>query len=125
MFCRCTALQAHGIEAVLCGGSAAAVYAPHKYSSYDADFVLKYDDSLDAVAAALQLLGFRREGRSRIFSHRRTTYTVDFPKGPLEVGGDYVRFVNVLEKDGLRLRIITLTDCVRDRLVHTFITGTT
>jgi hypothetical protein len=36
----CTALDGHSITAVLTGGSAATVYAPDVYTSYDADFVL-------------------------------------------------------------------------------------
>ena len=117
-FAVCTQLEMHTIAAVLCGGSAAAIYAPQRYMSYDADFVLDHDDALDSVEEALRSLGFRREGRSRIFSHTRTTFTLDFPKGPLGVGGDYVRSVGVLEKDGLHLRILTRTDCIRDRLAH-------
>lgn len=90
------ALHAAGMTAVLCGGSAAAFYAPQKYVSYDADFVLDEDDDLDDVARALDAIGFKREGRSRIFSHPATRFTVDFPKGPLGIGSDYVRTVNTV-----------------------------
>ena len=106
------------MPAVLCGGSAAAVYAPQAYLSYDADFVLENDDSLDNVSRALAGLGFTREGRSRIFFHPESSFTVDFPKGPLAVGGEYVRTTSVLERGKLRLRIVSRTDCIRDRLAH-------
>ncbi|HVA29313.1 MAG TPA: hypothetical protein VNF68_14115 [Candidatus Baltobacteraceae bacterium] len=112
------ALESHDMPAVLCGGSAAAIYAPQAYMSADADFVLNHDDSLDDVAVALETIGFRREGRSRIFSHPHTLFTVDFPKGPLAVGGDYVRETSIIERGAMRLRIVTRTDCVRDRLAH-------
>lgn len=35
-----TALEDANLPAVLVGGSAATVYAPEQYTSYDADFVL-------------------------------------------------------------------------------------
>lgn len=113
-----TALEARGMPGVLTGGSAAAVYAPQAYMSYDADFVLENDDPLDEIAIALRPIGFQREGRSRIFSHAKSRFTVDFPKGPLAVGGEYVRETRVLEHGDLRLRILTRVDCIRDRLAH-------
>jgi hypothetical protein len=112
------ALEACGIAGVLTGGSAAAVYAPQSYTSNDADFILDNDEPLDKVSAALEPLGFRRDGRSRIFYHPDSKFTVDFPKGPLSVGGDYVSETNVLLRDDVRLRILTRRDCVRDRLAH-------
>ncbi len=95
------ALNAHGMTAVLTGGSAAAFYAPQTYMSYDADFILSGNEPLREVAAALAPIGFERYGRSRIFTHPKSEFTVDFPKGPLAVGRDY-----------------TPNDCVRDRLAH-------
>ena len=51
------ALSAHDMVAVLTGGSAAALYAPQRYMSYDADFVLEADEPLEAIALALETLG--------------------------------------------------------------------
>lgn len=112
------ALETHGISGVLTGGSAAALYAPLEYMSQDADFVLNNDDSLNDVAAALAPVGFHRDGRSRIFYHDGSRFTVDFPKGPLSVAGDYINETTVLERGDLRLRILTRVDCIRDRLSH-------
>lgn len=117
------ALEAQGMPAVLCGGGAAAVYAPQSYISHDADFVLDNDDSLESVAQALATIGFKREGRSRIFAHPDTSFTVDFPKGPLAVGGEYVRATAVLRRDAHQMRIVSRDDCVRDRLAHFYFWG--
>lgn len=103
---------------ILTGGSAATIYAPDAYLSSDADFVMLDDESLDDIAAVLHALGFEREGRSRTFSHPESQFTLDFPKGPLAVGGEYVRETHVVEREGVRLRILTRTDCIRDRLAH-------
>jgi hypothetical protein len=86
------ALDAHGMSGVLVGGSAAAVYAPQTYTSYDADFILDAGHSLHDVAVALHSIGFSRDGRSRIFVHPEATFTVDFSKGPLAVGCSEIDF---------------------------------
>jgi hypothetical protein len=112
------ALNAYGIACVLTGGSAAALYAPQAYLSHDADFVLSGDEPLREVATALAPIGFRRYGRSRIFIHAKSEFTVDFPKGPLAVGRDYIHETNVIERGDVKLCILTRTDCVRDRLAH-------
>lgn len=113
-----TALAQCGVSAVLTGGSAAAVYAPTAYSSLDADFVLDDMGPLDCVIEPLASIGFRMDRRSRIFVHDRSHYTLEFPRGPLAVGADLVTATNCIENDGRRLRILTVTDCVRDRLSH-------
>ena len=106
------------MSAVLTGGSAAALYAPQAYMSHDADFVLEADDPLDNVAIALEPIGFVRDGKSRIFVHPTSPFTVDFPKGPLAVGGEYVHETHVIKRRGTRLHVLTRTDCIRDRLAH-------
>jgi len=112
------ALNSAGISCVLTGGSAAVIYAPQGYMSEDADFILDSEDSLADVERALDAIGFRRDGRSRNFVHDAVTFTVEFPKGPLAVGGDYIDKIAVIERGGVRLRILTRTDCIRDRLAH-------
>ncbi len=86
--------------------------------SNDADFVLAPDEPLQKVAVALEPTGFVRHRRARIFVDTDTMYTVDFPRGPLAVGGDYVRETRVLKRGQMQLRILTRFDCVRDRLSH-------
>jgi hypothetical protein len=117
-FAASQALEAHGITAVLTGGSAATVYAPHAYTSHDADFVLQGDEPLEDVGGALLPIGFKRDGKSRIFVHPDTSFTIDFPRGPLAVGGDYVRETAILTNADMNLRILSPMDCVRDRLAH-------
>ncbi len=117
-FAVAAALERHGIVAVLTGGSAATVYAPAGCSSEDADFVLEGDESVSLVVEALRDTGFSRKGLSPIFTHPQSSYTLDFPKGPLAVGGDYVKAPALLIRPQAKLRILSRTDCVRDRLAH-------
>ncbi len=117
-FAVAAALEANGMSGVLTGGSAASLYAPQAYTSHDADFVLDADDPLERVASAVLPLGYVRNGRSRIFMHPVSEFTLDFPKGPLAIGGEYVTVTDVIEDHGRRLRILRRTDCIRDRLAH-------
>jgi len=110
------ALASSGIEATLTGGSAAAVYAPQQYMSLDADFIVDAKHDLKELSKALARIGFSRIGKGRIFGHDQTQYAVDFPKGPLSVGGDYVTQTGVLRRGNSQLRILARTDCIRDRL---------
>ena len=112
------ALEAHGMSSVLTGGSAAALHAPQTYTSHDADFILTADDLLGDVAIALRPTGFQRDGRSRIFVHPNSEFTLGFPKGPLAVAGDYIHETAELERGNERLRMLTRIDCIRDRLAH-------
>jgi hypothetical protein len=62
-FVVCTALDAAGFTAVLCGGSAATYYAPDAYMSADDDFVLTVELPRREISAILAPLGFRESGR--------------------------------------------------------------
>ncbi|HEY8296858.1 MAG TPA: hypothetical protein VIG32_02420 [Candidatus Baltobacteraceae bacterium] len=117
-FAASQALEARGITAILTGGSAASVYAPHAYASHDADFVLPGDEPLEDAGGALLSIGFKRDGKSRIFVHPDTSFTIDFPRGPLAVGGDYVHETATITNAETTLRLLSPVDCVRDRLAH-------
>jgi hypothetical protein len=112
------ALARHSIDAVLTGGSAATLYAPHVYTSMDADFVLLGSTTRNELLTALADVGFVPSRINGMFEHSKTPFTIDFPRGPLAVGGDYVQEFATLERGEIRLRILTPQDCVRDRLAH-------
>ncbi|HEY2475730.1 MAG TPA: hypothetical protein VGI19_13155 [Candidatus Cybelea sp.] len=110
------ALDRYSITGVLTGGSAATVYAPEVYTSYDADFVLTSYPERKQLERALAEIGYVTSTSAGMYGHPRTTYTLDFLSAPLAVGGDYIHETATLERGALRLRILTPTDCVRDRL---------
>lgn len=115
-FAICTAFDAAGYTAVLCGGSAATYYAPDAYMSDDNDFVMTVDVSRREISTILARLGFREEGR--IYAHDAVTWTTDFPRGPLAIGREIIsEWATVRRADEL-LHVITATDSVRDRFMH-------
>jgi hypothetical protein len=114
-FAVCTGLDAVGTRAVLTGGSAATFYAPSAYQSRDADFVITMTASPQAATAAMTGLGFTEAGG--IYSHQSgNMFTVEFPPGPLAVGGDLIDGHDTVRRDGEVLYVLTRTDSVCDRL---------
>ncbi len=54
--------------------------------------------------------------RNRYFIHPDTDLFVEFPSGPLAVGDEQVRNIAEIETQAGTFRIISATDCVKDRL---------
>lgn len=97
-FIVCTALDRSGIRAVLTGGSAATYWSPEVYQSRDADFVLNFGSEERSVVEVMQALGYRSNGGT--WTHKRSTFTVDFPGGPLAIGHDLVKDFDRIERTG-------------------------
>jgi hypothetical protein len=113
----CTTLAKRGLKVVLVGGSAATFYAPAAYQSYDADFIALFAadrTSQTEVTDGMQSLGYSI--KDNLFVHSSNPFTVEFPKGPLAIGGTAVTMFDTIKRGGQVLNILTPTDCVRDRL---------
>ncbi len=110
----CDACLENGIRVVLSGGACVSIYTENKYASYDLDFVLESPVSRSKVRAVVAALGFREEGRH--FRHPRTPYIVEFLSPPLSVGEEPVREIREIRRGGKSLRLLSPTDCVKDRL---------
>jgi len=66
------------------------------------------------IQKAMSELGFTEKGR--YFVHADTKFFVEFPKGPPSVGKEPVKeIIDLKETTGI-LRILSPTDCVKDRL---------
>ena len=66
----------------------------------------------------MQAIGFREE--TRYFRHPDSPHVIEFPPGPLAIGGHPVGRVEEMRLATGRLRIISPTDCVKDRLAAYF-----
>jgi hypothetical protein len=66
------------------------------------------------IRSAIQEIGFQEEGRH--FRHPDTELLIEFPPGPLAVGEEPVKKVDEHKLPTGILRIISPTDCVKDRL---------
>lgn len=121
-FAVCTALDRAGIEAVLTGGSAAVHYAPGVMQSYDADFILEFGVPGSAVTAALATIGFSSH-KNGFFEHPSSTFTVEFPAGPLAIGSEILRSFSTERRGDEILHVLAPTDAVRDRFMAFFAWG--
>ena len=109
-------LKNSGINAVLVGGACVSIYSHNRYQSSDLDFVT-YEE-MKPIEKALAGIGFKRTGRQ--FSHDRCPYLIDFINPPISVGHQAVREFNTLKTAIGSLKLLTPTDCVKDRLASFF-----
>lgn len=63
-------------------------------------------------------LGFKEEGK--YFIHDDTKYFIEFPSGPLGVGDEPINKVDTIDTKYGTLKLLTSTDCVKDRLAAYF-----
>lgn len=107
-------LRKHNISVILSGGSCVSIYSHEKYVSLDLDFVNQGFTKRPRIRAAMESLGFQEE--NRYFTHPDTTFLVEFPPGPLGVGEEPVKQIDEISTATGSLRLISPTDCVKDRL---------
>lgn len=109
-------LRKKGIDMVLSGGACVSIYSQNKYPSMDLDMIhmslMKPKRKL--IREAMSEIGFTEDGR--YFKHPDTDLFVEFPSGPPSVGEEPVK--EILERTVATgvLKIISPTDCVKDRL---------
>ena len=112
-------LSKEGIESVLVGGAVVAVYSRGAYRSGDLDIIVGTGVH-SKIQAALKTLGFVKI-RSRHFEHPECSHLIiEFPPGPVSIGDDFrIEPAEVLV-EGQVIKILTPTDCIRDRLASYF-----
>ncbi len=111
-------LRRLGIEVVLSGGACVSIYTRNKYLSYDLDFVPLSFVPRKALREAMAAVGFTEDGRH--FRHPGTPYIVEFLSPPLSVGDEAVGEIALINRSGKVLRLLSPTDCVKDRLAAFF-----
>lgn len=107
-------LKGKGIDVILSGGACVSFYSNNKYVSMDLDLINIYLVKRRYIREAMQEIGFIEEGRH--YKHPDTQFFVELPPGPLAVGEEPVKKIDEFELATGTLRIISTTDCVKDRL---------
>ena len=110
----CSHLEENGIRVTLTGGACVSIYTDNRYESMDLDFVEEMPVTRRKLKRALEEIGFTE--RSRYFVHPDTEFFLEFPSGPLSVGEEPMGEIVELTFPTGRLRLISPTDCVKDRL---------
>lgn len=109
----CQALKDAGIDAFLSGGAVVSIYSNNQFESFDLDFVSFADRR--KIKTVMEGLGFIQD-RSRLFRHPDSIYMVEFPGTALVIGDEPIREFAERVIDGKTLKLLTPTDCVKDRL---------
>lgn len=109
-----THLKSKGIDSVLVGGAVVSIYTDGAYESGDLDFILT-KMFVKGIPEAMLEIGFIRQGRHYIHPECSHLF-VEFPKGPLAIGDDYSIIPEEQEVEGKVIKILSPTDCVKDRL---------
>jgi hypothetical protein len=114
----CETLANVGITTTLTGGACVAIWSSGKYVSRDLDFIEEGPVPRRQVKDALTTIGFKEQ--NRYFIHPESEFYVEFPTGPLTVGNERVREVETRNTGAGHLRLLTPTDCIKDRLAAFF-----
>ena len=113
--CVATALKSADIRAVLTGGACASLHTRGGYKSSDLDFIIQNAVSGRQLDRTMSSIGFRRLGNQ--YEHPDSPFFVEFPAGPLGIGGDlHIRPVEYRIK-GTVILALSAADSCRDRLV--------
>ena len=82
----------------------------------DVDFATYVE--LQSIEKVLNQYGFKRLGRC--FTHKDCSYIIDFVNPPIAIGHEAIKEFNILEDGNCVLKLLTPTDCVKDRLASFF-----
>jgi hypothetical protein len=109
-----TQLRSKGIDVILSGGSCVSIYSQDRYVSRDLDFVHTWYSSKRDVREALSEIGFIE--RTGGFHHADTDLIVDIRPPPPAIGDERIEVFTELSFSTGKLRLLSPTDCVKDRL---------
>ncbi len=115
----CNELIKRDIEVVLSGGSCMEIYTDTLYSSYDIDLIMRYEQKKNAVRDIMLELGFSEDGKYFTFENNKNF--IEFPSGPVAVGDEFIKVFNTKKTKFGELKLLTATDCIKDRLCACYI----
>jgi hypothetical protein len=110
----CSHLDRYGIHVALGGGAVVSIYASDNYVSMDLDFIDLLQTTRLKLKKVLKEIGFKE--KNRYFVSEETEFFIEFPSGPLAVGNEPVKKLAELQFETGKLRLLSPTDCVKDRL---------
>lgn len=110
-------LAKKNIETVLVGGSVVSIYTKGLYRSGDLDIVTtSYIISAQDISQAMSEIGFYRNvGRHYIKEECKHLF-VEFLSPPVSIGDDYKIKPSQRKIEGYKIKILSPTDAIKDRL---------
>lgn len=109
-----THLKKRNIDTVLVGGAVVSIYTEGAFESGDLDLILT-NFFVKNVPEVMSEIGFKKKGRHYVHPECKHLY-IEFPKGPLAIGDDAQIVPDEMTVEGIEIKILSPTDCVKDRL---------
>jgi len=109
-----THLESKDMSVVLVGGAVVSIYTNGAYRSGDLDFITttlfktKLPDYMKEI-------GFEKKGRHYVHPECKHLF-VEFPTGPISIGEDFHITPSEHMVNGQKIKILSPTDCIVDRL---------
>lgn len=110
----CQYLKENGILCTLTGGACVSIYSENQYQSGDLDFIEDISYPRKIIKKLMEDIGFVEH--NRYFINEDISWFIEFPTGPLSVGSEPVKEIIDMQFSTGILKIISPTDCVKDRL---------
>ncbi|MBN2372923.1 hypothetical protein JXL19_03940 [bacterium] len=110
----CSYLMKNGTNVVLSGGGCVTIYTKNVYQSCNLDFVENITSGRKRLKKLMSEIGFVED--NKLFKNPENELYIKFPPGPLCIGKEPVRDIVTMEFSTGRLKLLSPTDCVKDRL---------
>jgi hypothetical protein len=108
-------LKKRKIDTILVGGAVVSIYSNGAYESGDLDFVLT-DMFVKNLPSVMKEIGFEKKAL-RHYQHPDCKHLfIEFPSSFLEIGEDNQIEPDEVQVEGIKIKILSPTDCVKDRL---------
>lgn len=113
-------LEKKGFDVVLVGGAVVSIYSKGMYVSGDLDFIVRSFNKKE-LPRVLAEMGFVKTPQ-RYYKHPECDHLyLEFPTGPIEIADSYDVEPAEVPVEDERIKILSPTDCVLDRLEQFFI----
>jgi len=111
-------LGKNGISTILVGGSVVSIYTKGAYTSGDLDIVVEsYQITFEEIENILKQINFTKTGTRNYFKHPHCDHIlIEFMSPPVAIGEDYKIKPREIEIDKVIIKILSPTDCIKDRL---------
>jgi hypothetical protein len=107
------AFEENKIHAVLVGGAVVSIYTDNEYESKDLDFISPAEHRI--ITKIMEDLGFENVGKN--FFHKNTSFSVEFPSGPIGIGDRVpVKPEGKIKVGKVHVILLSPTQSVMDRL---------
>ena len=107
-------LKKKGIDTILVGGAVVSIYTEGFYQSGDIDLV-KSSLFVENLDESMSEIGFKKVSRHFVHPDCKHIF-VEFPGSFLQIGEDKNITPDEFEIEGVAIKILSPTDCVKDRL---------